>query len=135
MEKRSVFGALLAVVVVTTLAFIFLSTDSQPATGQAALNWAPPTQREDGTALHALGGYKIYYGRGPESMEHTIELDGDVTQFRVDGLERGDWYFAVAAISEDGLESRLSSVVTKKIEQSPGDSVDANPRDTRSAGR
>jgi hypothetical protein len=135
MEKRSIFGALLAVVVVAALAFIFLSTDPQPATGHASLNWAPPTEREDGSSLQALGGYRIYYGRDPENLDHSIALGGDVIEYRVDGLAPGAWYFAVAAISEDGLESRPSSVVTKTIEPSLGHSADANLRDTRSAGR
>lgn len=121
MNKRVMFGAMLAVLVVATLAIVYLSTQyvADPAAGDATLNWAPPTEREDGTPLEAVSGYRIYYGRDPEQLEHEIEVDRDVTEYQIDNLESGDWYFAVVAISEEGLESAPSSVVRKTIEEPP----------------
>ena len=121
MNKRAKFGAMLAVLVVATLAFVYLNTQyvADPATGDATLSWAPPTERVDGTPLEAVSGYRIYYGRDPEQFEHEIEVDSEVTKYRIDNLESGEWYFAVAAISEEGLESAPSSVVQKTIEEPP----------------
>lgn len=119
MNKRVMFGTMLAVVVVATLAIVYLNTQyvAGPAAGEATLNWAPPTEREDGTPLEAVSGYRIYYGRDPEQLEHEIEVGREVTKYQIDNLESGEWYFAVAAISEEGIESALSSVMQKKIEE------------------
>ena len=121
MNKRAKFGAMLAVLVVGTVTFVYLNTQyvADPATGDATLSWAPPTERVDGTPLEAVSGYRIYYGRDPEQFEHEIEVDSEVTKYRIDNLESGEWYFAVAAISEEGLESAPSSVVQKTIEEPP----------------
>jgi hypothetical protein len=121
MNKRAKFGAMLAVLVVGTVTFVYLNTQyvADPATGDATLSWAPPTERVDGTPLEAVSGYRIYYGRDPEQFEHEIEVDREVTKYRIDHLESGEWYFAVAAISEEGLESAPSSVVQKTIEEPP----------------
>lgn len=121
MTKRVMSGAVLAILVVATLAIVYLNTQyvADPAAGDATLNWAPPTEREDGTPLEAVSGYRIYYGRDPEQLEHMIEVGRDVTEYRIDNLESGEWYFAVAAISEEGIESAPSSVERKTIEEPP----------------
>jgi hypothetical protein len=121
MNRRAKFGAMLAVLVVGTLAFVYLNTQYviDPATGDATLSWAPPTERVDGTPLAAVSGYRIYYGRDPEQLEHEIEVGPEVTKYRIDNLEPGEWYFAVAAISGEGLESAPSSVVQKTIDEPP----------------
>ena len=119
MNRRAKFGVMLAVLVVGSLTFVYLNTQyvADPATGDATLSWAPPTERVDGTPLEAVSGYRIYYGRDPAQFEHEIEVDREVTKYRIENLESGDWYFAVAAISEEGLESAPSSVVQKTIEE------------------
>lgn len=121
MNKRVMFGAMLAVLVVATLAIVYLNTQyvADPVAGDATVKWSPPTERVDGTPLEAVSGYRIYYGRNPEQLEHEIEVDRGVTEYQIANLESGDWYFAVAAISEEGLESAPSSVVQKSIEESP----------------
>lgn len=129
MTRPSIFGGLLGVLVIATLAFVFLNADrTEPAIGQATLHWEPPLEREDGTALDAVGGYRIYYGRDPGNLEYSIEVDGDVTEYRVGELEQGDWYFAVAAVSEEGLESTPSSVVKKTVERPPQSRTASRPR-------
>jgi hypothetical protein len=120
MKVYSILGATLAILVIATLAFVFLDTnDSEPETGQATVKWAPPTERVDGTVLDAVGGFRIYYGRDPENMERSIDVDSEVTEYQIDDLEQGDWYFAVSASSEEGLESAPSPAVKKSIEPSP----------------
>jgi hypothetical protein len=121
MNKRVMFGAMPAVLVIATMAFVYLNTQygADPAAGDAKLSWTPPTERVDGTPLEAVGGYRIYYGRDPERFEHEIEVGPELTQYQIDNLESGEWYFAVAAISEEGIESAPSSIVQKSIEKSP----------------
>jgi hypothetical protein len=113
-------GATLAILVIAALAYVFLGPNyAAPEMGQATVKWAPPTERVDGTALDTVGGFRIYYGRDPENMERIIDVDGKVTEYQIDGLEQGDWYFAVSASSEEGLESAPSPAVKKSIEPSP----------------
>jgi hypothetical protein len=119
MNKRVMIGAMLAVLVVATVAFVYpnMQNVADPAAGDAKLSWVPPTEREDGTALESVSGYRIYYGRAPEELEHGIEVGREVTEYQIHNLGSGTWYFAVAAICEQGIESAPSSVVQKTIEE------------------
>jgi hypothetical protein len=85
------------------------------ASNSATLRWQPPTQREDGTPLTSVGGYTLYYGRDSSNLERAVHLGGSVTEYRVDFLERGTWYFAVSASDSNGVESRLSAMASKTI--------------------
>lgn len=115
----SILGAILVILAIATLAFVFLGTGHPgPATGQATVKWAAPTERVDGTALDGVGGFRIYYGRDPVNLERRIDVDSEVTEYQINDLEQGDWYFAVSASSADGLESAPSPAVKKSIEPS-----------------
>ena len=81
----------------------------------ATLRWQPPTQRVDGTPLTSVGMYTLYYGRNSSNLERAVHLGGSVTEYRVDSLERGTWYFAVSASDSNGVESQLSAMVSKTI--------------------
>jgi hypothetical protein len=119
MKMYSMLGAILVILAIATLAFVLLGTDdSEPVTGQATVKWAPPTERVDGTELDAIGGFRIYYGRDPLNLERRIDVDSEVTEYQINDLEQGDWYFAVSASSADGLESAPSPAVKKSIEPS-----------------
>lgn len=121
MKKHVMFGAMLSFLVLATgCVYPDSRFDSDPATGEATLSWAPPTARQDGSALEAVTGYRIYYGRDPKLLDHAIDVDGQITEYQIENLEPGEWYFAVAAISADGLESTPSSVMQKTIENPPG---------------
>lgn len=105
------------------------SPDNEPVgiietnAGYALLSWIPPTQRDDGTLLNQLAGYKIYHGLTPE----TLELEATVSDplainYYFEDLPSGTHYFAVQAYDQDGgndfchqLESALSKLVSKTI--------------------
>ena len=84
--------------------------------GAATLDWEPPTEREDGTPLTNLAGYRLLYGQtsGGYTEEIRIENPG-VTSFVVDNLNSGEWYFAMTAFDADGMESALSEETTRTI--------------------
>jgi len=89
---------------------------SAVASGTATVAWTAPTTRSDGTALTNLAGYRIYYGVGPNSFDNVIEVNTvGVTNFVVENLSAGTWYFAVSARDSTGAESGLSSAATKTI--------------------
>ena len=84
--------------------------------GSASLSWDAPTTNTNGTALTDLAGYRIYYGASPERLDHTVRISTVGLQtYVIDGLESGNWYFAVMALAANGSESRLSDVVQKTI--------------------
>jgi hypothetical protein len=76
----------------------------------ANLQWQPPTQNTDGTALTNLSGYRIYYGRDSAALEKVIELSNPgLTSYVVEQLDPAVWYFAMTALNSDGLESDFST--------------------------
>ncbi|RDW95430.1 fibronectin type III domain-containing protein [Marinobacter nanhaiticus D15-8W] len=67
-------------------------------------------------AMGELSGYKISYGRDPEALDEEVTIDeASTTSHTIENLSQGKWYFAVQAVDTEGLESPLSTVVTKSI--------------------
>lgn len=81
---------------------------------EAALSWQAPTKNVDGTAV-SLSGYKIYYGTASKSYSQTVSVSGASTLQRTITLTPGTWYFALAAVDSQGVESAKSSEVSKVI--------------------
>ncbi|MEX2495390.1 MAG: fibronectin type III domain-containing protein, partial [Woeseia sp.] len=88
------------------------SSDPDPVT----LSWTAPTEREDGSALTSLAGYKLYYGRMSEIYDYEIEIDNPGLQtYVVENLEPGEWYFVVTALDAEGLESDHSNEALEQV--------------------
>lgn len=88
----------------------------ETAAGFATLSWDVPTQRADGSPAGALKGFRIYYGKSAQQLELSLEIpDATITQAQVSDLLPGTWYFAAAAIEEDGSEGELSDIGSKTI--------------------
>jgi hypothetical protein len=84
-------------------------------TGQATLSWTPPTQRTDGTPL-TLGGYRIYYGSGPNDFNYVVDVNSaGIATYVVENLPSGTWYFVVSALDSNGVESATSGSASKTI--------------------
>jgi hypothetical protein len=89
---------------------------SSGAPGTATLSWEAPLQNVDGSALTALTGYKIHYGKKPGSYSETISIDTvAMTTYVIDGLAAGTYYFAITAVSSGGLESEFSGEASTTI--------------------
>jgi hypothetical protein len=85
-------------------------------TGTALLSWTPPTQREDGSSLNNLSGYRVYYGLNQNQLDQTVVLNNaGLTSYMVESLGQGTWYFAVTAVDGGGMESGFSNVASKVI--------------------
>jgi hypothetical protein len=85
-------------------------------TGIASLRWDIPASKVDGSPLDNLAGYRILYGRDPQDLDHSVFVDGaSVNSYEIADLEAGVWYFAVAAVNENGLESPPSTAFMKSI--------------------
>lgn len=94
---------------------ITVSAASTPTTGSATLNWTAPTTNTDGTALTNLSGYKIYYGTSASSLSNSVSVSLGLSSYMISNLASGTWYFAITAVNSSGIESALSSVVSKTI--------------------
>jgi hypothetical protein len=81
------------------------------------LNWNAPLTRTDGSPIGELSGYKVYYGVEPDDLRCVIEIgDPKAVAWTVPDLSPGTWHFAVVSVDSGKVESKLSAVVSKKID-------------------
>ncbi|MEO8019979.1 MAG: putative Ig domain-containing protein [Pseudomonadota bacterium] len=86
------------------------------ANGSATVSWSAPTENTDGSALTNLAGYRILYGTSADQLDQSVSVSNPgLTNFVVDNLSIGTWYFAVVVVNSAGFESDLSNVATKII--------------------
>ncbi|HEY0938830.1 MAG TPA: putative Ig domain-containing protein [Steroidobacter sp.] len=82
----------------------------------AVLSWTAPTANTDGSTLTNLAGYRILYGTNASSLTQTIQVaNPSVTNYTIDNLAPGTYYFAVRAYTNAGTESANSNVQSKTI--------------------
>ena len=87
-----------------------------PAPNGVNLAWVAPTENSDGTPLTDLKGYKIHYGTESQNYTGSISVDNPtVTNFLVDSLPAGTYYFAVTAYNAAGAESSLSDEIQTSL--------------------
>jgi hypothetical protein len=93
-----------------------VTSSGNPAVGTATLSWVAPSQNTDGSALTNLAGYRIYYGTGADALTDVIDVPTvGITDYVVDNLTAGTYYFSIRAYTSAGTESDLSNVVTDTI--------------------
>lgn len=86
------------------------------STGAVTINWTPPTEDTNGTAVTNLVGYAIHYGTASQDYAKTITVSNPgIATYVVDDLKPGTYFFSVAAIGSDGTESPLSAEVTATV--------------------
>jgi Fibronectin type III domain len=89
---------------------------NQVSLGSATLNWIPPTQNTDGSALTDLAGYRIYYSTSPGNYPNQITINNPgITTYVVDNLTPNTWYFVSTSFNSSGMESDFSNVATRTI--------------------
>lgn len=80
------------------------------------INWMPPTENTDGTALTNLSGYDIHYGTSSGNYTQSITVSNPgIATYVVDNLTPGTYYFSVAAVNAEGTESPMSSEVSATV--------------------
>ena len=108
---------------------IILVLASRVFPGSATVSWDAPTTNQNGTPLTDLSGYKIYYGQNSGNYDLQAWV-GNVTSFRLSGLEEDkQYFFAVTAMDFSGNESGFSNEVSTTIKQDTtgGGVVDNRP--------
>jgi hypothetical protein len=93
-----------------------VSTPIKTVNGVATLDWMPPTENNDGTALTNLAGYTVYYGTDRNDLSQSVKVSNPgLASYTVTGLTSGTWYFAVTSYSADGVESTRTTTVSTTI--------------------
>jgi hypothetical protein len=93
-------------------------TTTTPAAGRVLLSWVAPSTRADGSylPLTELDGYRIYYGTSSSNLNMLIDLNDDsITEYSVDTLPSGNYYFSVTTYDVNGAESGFSNIIYKEV--------------------
>lgn len=86
------------------------------ASGSVAVNWLPPTQRDDGSPLTDLAGYNLRWGTALGHYPNVATIpNAGVAAFVIDQLGAGTYYLVATAYDSSGTESDLSNVATTTI--------------------
>jgi hypothetical protein len=92
------------------------SSGGSTTTGAATVNWHPPTQNTNGSAITNLAGYTIEYGTNKSNLTSSVKLaNPGLTSYVVENLAAGTYYFGVTAYNSAGGTSAVSSIVSKTI--------------------
>jgi hypothetical protein len=84
--------------------------------GTATLNWSIPTQNIDDSPLTNLMGFRVYHGTSATSLSPVRTISSPTaTSTVIDNLVSGTHYFAVSAVTTNGVESQLSAIGSKAI--------------------
>jgi Calx-beta domain len=76
------------------------------------LSWSPPNENTNGSALTNLAGYNIYYGTSSGTMTNKISITTvGITNYVIQNMNSGNWYFAMTAVNSSGTESVLSGAI------------------------
>ena len=89
---------------------------TQTALGSITLNWTPPTENEDGTALQDLAGYKLYYGTTSRYYTRQVRIDNPgLSIYVIENLLPGTYYIVATAFNTAGTESGYSNEAVKYV--------------------
>ena len=85
--------------------------------GGATLTWSIPTERTDNSPLNNdLAGFYIYYGQSSGDYANKIKIsNSSISNYMVDNLTSGRWFFTVTAFDTDGRESNPSNEGSKSF--------------------
>jgi hypothetical protein len=93
-----------------------VTSTAPPPISTATISWAAPNENTDGSALTNLAGYRIYYGTTATDLTQVIDIPTvGMTEYVIDNLTAGTYYFSIRAYTSAGIESALSNVVTTTI--------------------
>ncbi len=101
----------------SALAPFSISVTGAATTAQVTVDWSPPTQNTNGTALTNLAGVRVYYGPSASNLSQLTEVAGTaVKSYTISNLSAGTWYFGAMAYSTTGAQSAMSSIVSTTIQ-------------------
>ncbi|MCR8915836.1 PA14 domain-containing protein [Marinobacter panjinensis] len=86
---------------------------TEPAVSTVTLRWSAPGTRVDGSSisLSEISHYEINYGQSPDNLDQEVRADSTATEYTLEGLVEGTWYFTIRVIDTEGLTSQASDIV------------------------
>ena len=103
------------------LALLAAGQVAAQTTGETLVTWSWPDQNTDGTAYTDPNGGRVYWGPQPGNYPNQARVAmADAAGYRVTGLAPGTWFVQVSAINAANVESMLSNVASKTIENPNG---------------
>ena len=107
---------------ITPLSAFMVYVKADPASGTStmspnvALDWTPPTENINGSALTNLKGYTLHYGQKSKTYTTAITINNpSVLNYVIEGLPKGTYFFAVTAFNTKGAESEYSTELSKTV--------------------
>jgi hypothetical protein len=98
-------------------AFDVTVAGSESSTASAVIEWVPPTENTNGTALTDLAGVRIYYGTSAASLSHMVQISSKTeTSYKIGNLSAGTWYFGGVSYTTTGAQSAMSRVVSMRLQ-------------------
>jgi hypothetical protein len=88
-----------------------LSVLEAVTSSNVAISWVAPSRRLDGSDLNPgeINQYRVYYGPASSTgYSQSVEVNSTDSSVVIEGLDEGDYKFAVSAIDSEGVESSLS---------------------------
>ena len=82
------------------------------SSSQVELSWVPPSLRENGEDLpvEEIKEYKIIYGTRINQMIREVVVEGGgVIRHTIEGMTEGEYFFSIATVDYDGIESEFST--------------------------
>jgi hypothetical protein len=88
-----------------------INVESAPRSS-VLIGWNPPTANTDESPLTDLAGFNIYWGTEPENLTESVTLtEPGASNYVVEDLAAGTYYFSVSAFNNSMVESELSQAV------------------------
>lgn len=93
------------------------SLDDESIVASVKIDWTPPSEREDGSALSLseIGGYRIYYGTTEGDYPNQFDISGGTVSHVTAStgaatltVSPGVYHFVVTTYDTDGRESQYS---------------------------
>lgn len=106
-------------------------TPSAPVASSVTINWLPPTQNADGSALTDLAGWNIYRGHKADGSDLVAFSGfgniGAVSYVDATVTPGATWCYALTALNKAKVESDKSNVACKTIDPAPVAATWPNP--------
>jgi len=92
------------------------NTQSAANPRSVTLSWQPPLTNSDGTTLTDLAGYHIHYGTRITAMNQVVTVPTPgLTNYVIDNLPAGTYYFSITSYTYTGSESTASAVISETL--------------------
>jgi hypothetical protein len=93
------------------------TSTSTSGTGSATVSWTAPVKRTDGDSLTSreIKAFRVYHTISNSTYKKVYEIGASATTITIKYLGAGQHNFALTTVDTANLESKLSSIASKRI--------------------